>query len=113
MKLDYIPCGPLPPNPVELLAQGKTRDIFDQLKENYECIVVDTTPLAQVSDAYLLMEHADLIIMIVRYHYTSRKVFSLIMKDLHHKGIHNACILLNDNRQYHEQYGYGTGYSKT
>jgi tyrosine-protein kinase Etk/Wzc len=111
-KLDYIPVGPIPPNPMELLALGKTKELLDQLKNSYECIILDTTPLAQVSDAYLLMDHADIKVVIARYNYTLKKVFTLIMRDLKQKNIENVCIVLNDNRVYRDQYGYGYGYNK-
>lgn len=111
-KLDYIPTGPIPPNPVELLALGKTKELFEQLRDIYDCIVLDTAPLAQVSDAYLLMQHTGIKVIVARYNYTIKKVFSFIMKDLKKKNIDNACIVLNDNRIYRDQYGYGYGYSK-
>jgi tyrosine-protein kinase Etk/Wzc len=111
-KMDYIESGPIPPNPVELLATDKTESLITQLRTLYDCIVIDTTPLAQVSDAYLLVEHSDIKIMIVRYHYSLKKVFSLVMKDLEQKRLGNVCVLLNDNRVYIDQYGYGSGYGK-
>jgi Mrp family chromosome partitioning ATPase len=97
---------------MELLTLRKTKEMIDQLKESYECVILDTTPLAQVSDAYLLMEYADVKIVIARYNYTLKKVFSFIMRDLKQKGINNACVVLNDNRVYSDQYGYGYGYNK-
>jgi tyrosine-protein kinase Etk/Wzc len=111
-KLDYIPSGPLPPSPMELLALGKTKELLDLLKDTYDCIILDTTPLAQVSDAYLLMDYADIKVIVARYNYTIKKVFSLIMKDLKQKNIDNLCIVLNDNLIYRDQYGYGYGYNK-
>jgi tyrosine-protein kinase Etk/Wzc len=111
-KLDYIESGPIPPNPVELLAIDKTETLLGQLKTMYDCIILDTTPLAQVSDAYLLMDHADIKIVIARYNFSIKKVFSLIMKDLKQKNISNICVMLNDNRFYSDQYGYGYGYKK-
>jgi capsular exopolysaccharide synthesis family protein len=109
-KLDYIPSGPIPPNPTELLALGKTRELFDHLMGTYDCIIFDTSPLAQVSDAYLLMDIADIKVIVTRYNFTSRKIFSLVMKDLQDKNIDNACIVMNDNRIFRDQYGYGYGY---
>jgi tyrosine-protein kinase Etk/Wzc len=109
-KLDYIPSGPIPSNPSELLALGKTRELFDNLKETYDCIILDSSPLAQVSDAYLLMDIADVKVIVTRYNYTLRKVFSLVIKDLKDKNIDNTCIVLNDNKLYRNQYGYGYGY---
>jgi tyrosine-protein kinase Etk/Wzc len=111
-KLDYIPSGPVPPNPIELLATERTKELFEQLKDAYDCIVLDTSPLAQVSDAYFLMDHANLKLIIARYNYTIKKVFSLIIKDLKKKNIDNVCVMMNDNRDNSDQYGYGYGYKK-
>lgn len=110
--LDYIPSGPVPPNPIELLASGKLKDLIDQLKMNYDCVVIDSSPLGQVSDGYYLIHHADIIILVARYNYTHKKIFSLIMSDLKNKNINNVSVLLNDNRAFSDQYGYGYGYKQ-
>ena len=72
---------------------------------------MDTTPLAQVTDAYLLINHAEVKIMVARYNYTIKKVFSVVMRDLNQKNIDHVCIVLNDNRYNLDQYGYGYGYN--
>jgi len=112
-NLDYILSGVLPPNPTELMALDKTEKLITQLKNDYDYIVMDTTPLAQVTDAYLLINHAEVKVMVARYNYTIKKVFSLVMKDLSQKKIDHVCIVLNDNRFNRDQYGYGYGYNKT
>jgi capsular exopolysaccharide synthesis family protein len=112
-NLDYIISGVLPPNPTELMALDKTEKLITQLKNDYDHIVMDTTPLAQVTDAYLLINHAEVKVMVARYNYTIKKVFSLVMKDLSQKKIDHVCIVLNDNRFNRDQYGYGYGYNKT
>jgi capsular exopolysaccharide synthesis family protein len=109
-KLDYIPSGILPPNPVELLALEQTKNLVANLKDKYEIIVLDSPPLAQVTDAYLLMDLADLKVIITRQSYTMKNVFSLVMKDLIQKNIGQVCVVLNDNKIYRDQYGYGYGY---
>jgi len=109
-KLDYIPSGILPPNPVELLALDKTEELITKLKTDYDIVVLDTTPLAQVTDAYLLIDHSEVKLIIARYGQTRKNVFSLVMKDLNQKNISNTCIVLNDNKIYSDQYGYGYGY---
>jgi tyrosine-protein kinase Etk/Wzc len=111
-KLDFLPAGHLPPNPMELLTMSKTKKLLEELDSSYECIILDSTPLAQVSDAYLLMDHADVKLIIARYNYTIRKILSLILKDLHQKEVENIGIVLNDNRVASDQYGYGYGYNK-
>jgi tyrosine-protein kinase Etk/Wzc len=110
-NLDYILSGILPPNPVELIALGKTEELLMKLKEDYEIIVLDTTPLAQVTDAYLLIDHTELKILVIRQRQTLKKVFSLIMKDLKLKKVSNVCIVMNDTMSYRDQYGYGYGYN--
>src|ERR1035437_6383451 len=111
-NLDYIISGVLPPNPTELMALDKTEKLISQLKNDYDYIVMDTTPLAQVTDAYLLINHAEVKVMVARYNYTIKNVFSLVMKDLKQKNIDHICIVLNDNRFNRDQYGYGYGYNK-
>jgi tyrosine-protein kinase Etk/Wzc len=111
-NLDYILSGVLPPNPTELMALDKTEKLITQLKNDYDYIVLDTTPLAQVTDAYLIINHAEVKVMVARYNYTIKNVFSLIMKDLKQKNIDHVCIVLNDNRFNRDQYGYGYGYNK-
>jgi tyrosine-protein kinase Etk/Wzc len=110
-KLDYILSGILPPNPVELMALDETEKLLTRLKQDYDIIVLDTTPLAQVTDGYLLMDHAELKILVTRQGYTPKKVFSLIIRDLQLKKISNVCIVLNNNKLYSDQYGYGYGYN--
>jgi capsular exopolysaccharide synthesis family protein len=110
-KLKYIPSGPIPPNPVELMASAEIGELILKLKEDYDYIILDTTPLAQVADGYLLMDFADVKIIIARYNYTIKKVFHLVLDDLKQKKIENLYIVLNDNRIGSDQYGYGYGYN--
>jgi capsular exopolysaccharide synthesis family protein len=111
-NLHYITAGILPPNPVELIALEKTEKLLTDLKNNYDIIVLDTTPLAQVTDAYLLIDHSEIKIIVVRQNRSLKNVFSLIMKDLHQKNVSNMCIVYNDVRLFREQYGYAYGYKK-
>jgi len=111
-KMDYICSGPIPPNPAELLALEKTENLVNALKEQYDYIIIDTPPLAQVTDGFLLMERADIVVIVARYNYSKKSIFSIIMKDLRQKNISNVCIVLNDNKIESDQYGYGYGYNR-
>jgi len=111
-KLDFINSGPIPPNPAELLALEETKKMINGLKDQYEYIIIDTPPLAQVTDGFLLMETADLKVVVVRYNFSKKKVLSMVLKDLKHKNIEDVCLVLNDNRIKSDQYGYGYGYNK-
>lgn len=109
-KLDYIVAGALPPNPAEIMALEKTPELISRLKESYDIIVLDTTPLAQVTDAYLLLEQSEVKIIILRQNASLKNVFSLTMKDLKLKNINNICLVMNDNKYSRDQYGYGYNY---
>jgi len=111
-KLDYINSGPIPPNPAELIALEETKKMIISLKDQYDYIIIDTPPLAQVTDGFLLMETADLKVIVVRYNYSKKKILSMVLKDLKHKNIDDVCLVLNDNRIKSDQYGYGYGYNK-
>jgi len=111
-KLDYISAGPIPHNPAELLALDDTEIMIKKLKSIYDVIIMDTPPLAQVTDGFLIMEYADLKVIVARYNYSKKNVFSIVMKDLKQKNSGNVCVVLNDNRINRDQYGYGYGYNK-
>jgi capsular exopolysaccharide synthesis family protein len=111
-KLDYIISGPIPHNPAELIALEQTKSMISELKNQYEYVIIDTPPLAQVTDGFLIMESSDLKVIVVRYNYSKKKVLSMVLKDLQHKNIENISLVLNDNRIKSDQYGYGYGYNK-
>ncbi len=105
--LDFINSGPVPPNPVELMENDKTNSLFENLKNSYDCIIIDTPPMAQVSDAFSVIKHADLNLIVTRYNVTKKKLLRLVLGELKNKNINNVCIVLNDNRLVSEQMGYG------
>ena len=121
--LDIICAGPVPPNPAELIASDRCAQLFAELKERYDYIIVDTPPLALVTDAFLLMRHVDANCYVVRQGITNKKVFASITKDLEDRGI-KMNIIINGIQfsgtygyrysygygGYGYGYGYGTGY---
>jgi tyrosine-protein kinase Etk/Wzc len=111
-KLDYICSGPVPSDPVEIIALDETENLINSLKEKYDCVIIDTPPIAQVTDGFLLMKFTDINILVVRYDFSKKSIIKLVMKSLVQKSINNVCILMNDNRIKSDQYGYGYGYNK-
>ena len=105
--LDIINSGPVPPNPLELMENERTNQLFDFLKNNYDYIIIDTPPMAQVSDAFTLIQHADLNLIVVRYNVTKKKLLRLVLGELKNKNINNVSVILNDNKLVSEQMGYG------
>ncbi len=77
--LDYLPAGPHPPNPSELLLNGEFESLLNSLKEHYDFILMDTPPVGLVTDGIMAMKHADVSIYIARANY-SKKEFLLNLK---------------------------------
>jgi len=111
-KLDYICSGPIPPNPAELVTYDETETMINILKQYYDYIIIDSPPLAQVTDGYLLMKYSDLKVIVTRFNFSKKNVISIVLKDLKQKEIKNICLIMNDNRVKGDQYGYGYGYYK-
>ncbi len=109
-NLYYIPPGITPINTVELLSSTKMEELMTILKEHYDCIILDTSPLAHVSDAYYLVKYADINLIVTRYQKTRKKVLLNVLNDLKSKNINNIGLILNDNRNIKEQLSYGYGY---
>ncbi len=94
-NLDFIMSGTIAPNPGELISSEQSVKLFDDLKLKYDYIIVDTSPIGLVSDAYNLMNFADLNIIVLRLKKTPRGDFEKLQQDLVEKDI-KACMVIND-----------------
>ncbi|HEX8439465.1 GumC family protein [Archangium sp.] len=72
-NLFVLPCGPLPPNPAELLHTRAFAELLVKLKERYDCILLDSPPLGPVSDALVLAKQADGILLVLKAGGTHRE----------------------------------------
>ena len=120
-NLFVLPCGPVPPNPAELLLDPKLNDLFDYLKENFDVVVMDTAPVGMVSDAMTLSKFADATLYIVRQGHTFKKQVGMIDEFYQQGKLPKVSIVLNDVKirtgygyygygRYGYGYGYGSGY---
>ena len=114
-NLFVIPSGVIPPNPSELISSKRTNELFKELKEEFDFILLDSPPMGVVSDPYLLARRSDAIVYLIRHNHTVRQVFSHTISSLKSEGIStNVGILLNDLHYkqggYGSSYGYGYGY---
>jgi len=120
-NLFAISCGPVPPNPSELLLDTRVDEMFVWLKENFDVIILDTAPVGMVSDAMTLGKFADTTLYVVRQGYTYKKQVSLIDEFYHENRLPRISIIINDVKlkpgygyygygRYGYGYGYGGGY---
>lgn len=118
-NLWVIPCGPVPPNPSEILLTQRIADMFIWLRENFDTIVVDTAPVGLVSDSMALSQYADATLYIVRQRYTFKKQLQFVDELYREKKLPQLGLVVNDvktegARSYYGygggRYGYGYGY---
>ncbi|WP_233702000.1 GumC family protein [Kaistella palustris] len=111
--LDVIYSGKIPPNPTDLLENGRYEVLLNQLKETYHYIIVDTAPLMLVTDTFITSELADATIYVTRSEFTENQLIDFANKQIDAKKIKNVAFVLNDvsreNYGYGNKYGYGYG----
>lgn len=110
---DVIYSGSIPPNPTELLINGRYEELIAQLKPQYDYIILDTAPLMLVTDTFLFADMADATIYVTRSGYTEKELIAFANKNIDQKKIKNVGFVLNDVAKdyfgYGNKYGYGYG----
>ncbi|NUN14608.1 MAG: polysaccharide biosynthesis tyrosine autokinase [Myxococcales bacterium] len=75
-NLDFLPCGPIPPNPAELIHTAKFGQLIRSLKGQYDTVIFDSPPINVVTDAQILANQVDGVVLVVRAGETSREALA-------------------------------------
>lgn len=70
-SVDLLACGPLPPNPSELVSSDMARNLIEELRRKYDYVIIDSPPLLPVTDGALLARITDGALLVVRSHRTT------------------------------------------
>lgn len=108
-SLHYISSGMIPPNPTELLGSNRMAQLFAELKQQYDYILIDTPPVSLVSDALLLRRYVDGILVVVRHNYTKKNMLKNL-QELYDNGDLDGASLVYNGIRYGKRYGYSNGY---
>jgi len=95
-NLQLINSGSIPPNPVELISNGKLSHLIEILSANYDRIIIDTPPIGLLSDGYLLTNYAHLNLIVIREKVTKTPLFIEMMKEIESKNLNNIALISND-----------------
>ncbi|RYY90497.1 MAG: polysaccharide biosynthesis tyrosine autokinase [Chitinophagaceae bacterium] len=116
-NLFVLPCGPVPPNPAELLLDKKLDELFEYLTTHYDFLVMDTAPVGMVGDAMTLARFVDTTLYIVRQGVTHKKQLEMVNDFFLSGKLPKMNIILNDVKLRagygyygYGRYGYGYGY---
>jgi capsular exopolysaccharide synthesis family protein len=106
-QLFVLPAGPHPPNPAELLGSQQMINLLQTLRLEFDHIVIDTAPVAVVTDAVVLSPLADVLLIVARINRTTRFALEHTHRTLARATDHIAGVVLNDDNVAERYYGYG------
>ena len=113
-NIDFMPRGQHPRNPASLLANGSFDHLMKQLNLHYDYIVIDSPPVLAASDAMILSQYADKVLMVARYDKSIEGQVVYAVNQMNKANIKVDGIILNDVQQgllskysYHYSYAYG------
>lgn len=107
-NLFMVSSGPIPPNPAELLLSERTQSLMEELKQQFDYIIIDAPPIGIVTDAQLMASYADVCIYVVRQNYTLKKQLTIVEELEKSQKMKGLSIVINDIQA---TKGYGYGYS--
>lgn len=108
---DFMRAGTVPPNPGELIHSDKMAELLKILRERYDYVVIDSSPIGQVPDAYSLIEQTDTTLFVIRCLQTSKSFCRQTLEQLaidHGEKIH---LVLSDMPTEGFRHGYNYGYA--
>lgn len=110
-KLDVLAPGPIPPNPAELLISDRFERMLVELKQTYDVVILDSSPLGITNETLYLTKITDINIYILRHNWSEKSYIEDINDLRIKKGIRNLYVVMNDVAEKQLRYGgYGYGY---
>ena len=109
-NLHIIPIGTVPPNPTELLEDGKLAALITALRPEYDYIFIDCPPVDIVADAQIIEKLADRTIFVIRSGLLDRSMLSELETMYTGKRFKNLSMILNGTESAGGRYGYRYGY---
>jgi len=110
-NLDFIPAGTLAPNPSELLLSARMTDLLEQLRLEYDYILLDSAPVGLVSDGKPLIKSADINLFVLRSGLSRHHFIDTAERLKNEFQLNNLVLILNGVKEspFHDSYYKGTG----
>ncbi len=110
-NLYVLPCGPRPPNPVELLLTARFKEVLTQLEARFDYILLDSPPVLAVTDAVVLSRISDGVMLIAQAGKTQRDEISIAARQFRDVDARILGLIMNDMDVSKKRYGYYYYYS--
>lgn len=110
-------CGPIPPNPAELLSNGKIEALLSTYREYFDYVLLDTPPVGLVTDSLILSPMVDACFYIIRHEVTVQKDLNILTDLKKFNKFKSLNVIFNgvnyrNSQEYRYGYGYGYKYGK-
>ena len=109
--LDVLVCGPVPPNPAELLSSGRMQTLVQEALEEYKFVVLDSPPLLNVSDSRILATLVEGVVLVVKGGETPRELAQRAHAYISDVGARVIGAVLNNIDLHRDEYSYYQAYS--
>jgi capsular exopolysaccharide synthesis family protein len=115
--LAILPCGPIPPNPAELLTLPRFEELLKLIKEQYDFVVIDTPPLLAVTDPSVVAPRVDGVLLTIRVSKNGKPHAMRAKEILTNLGARVLGVVVNgvgtDGAAGYGHYHYGEGYGRS
>ena len=115
-NLDVMFAGPYSPNPAELLEEELCGEMFRELREEYDYIIVDTPPMANLIDGAIVARHCDGAVMVIESGAICYHLEQMVKNQLEKTGCRILGVVLNKvdlhSEKYYGKYGKYGRYGK-
>ncbi len=105
-RLSVLPCGPLPPNPAELLDSQAFLNLLGRVSALYDQVVIDSPPVVPVTDARILSASCDATVLVLRAEKSTRRLAEYARDGLASVGANMLGVIVNDVPRGKDGYGY-------
>lgn len=116
-NLYVLPAGPVPPNPNELLMSANMSRLMEQLRNDFDYVIIDTAPVGVISDTFLITRHSDLQLYVTRANYSTKSSLKVLHNAVQNNKFSAVYIVLNgvdigSNSYLYRRYGEYGHYGK-
>lgn len=111
-KIDVLPAGTVPPNPIVLLEGGRFDALLSRVRDDYDLILVDTPPATAVADTVVIVGQTDAVLVVSRAGHVRRRAFERLRRNLEGAGTPVVAQVMN-RWSSGVTYGYGADYKAT
>ena len=97
--LSVIFAGRFPPNPAELCASGRFRSLLEEMRREYDYILIDTAPVGVVIDAAMIAPYCDGAVLVLSLGHGTSKAVQAAQQQIEKSGCRMMGVILNDPRR--------------